>query len=52
MLGSLIGASLMGVRPVMDFMFAGFFYVAMDQITNQAAHIRYMSGGRSTSRSC
>ena len=45
-LGSLIGASLTGLRPVMDMMFAGFFYVAMDQIINQAAHIRYMSGGR------
>jgi pyruvate dehydrogenase E1 component beta subunit len=45
-LGSLIGASQMGLRPVMDFMFAGFFYVAMDQIINQAAHMRYMSGGR------
>ena len=46
MLGSLIGASLTGLRPVMDFMFASFFYVAMDQIANQAARIRYMSGGQ------
>ncbi len=45
-LGSLIGASLTGLRPIMDFMFASFFYVAMDQIVNQAAHIRYMSGGQ------
>ncbi len=45
-LGSLIGAALTGLRPVMDFMFASFFYVAMDQIVNQAAHIRYMSGGQ------
>ncbi len=45
-LGSLIGASLTGIRPVMDFMFASFFYVAMDQIVNQLAHIRYMSGGQ------
>jgi pyruvate dehydrogenase E1 component beta subunit len=44
-LGSLIGASLTGLRPIMDFMFASFFYVAMDQIVNQAAHIHYMSGG-------
>jgi acetoin:2,6-dichlorophenolindophenol oxidoreductase subunit beta len=44
-LGSLIGASLTGLRPVMDFMFASFFYVAMDQIANQAARITYMSGG-------
>jgi len=45
-LGSLIGASLTGMRPIMDFMFGGFFYVAMDQIINQAAHVRYMSGGQ------
>jgi pyruvate dehydrogenase E1 component beta subunit len=45
-LGSLIGASLTGLRPVMDFMFASFMYVAMDQIANQAGRIRYMSGGQ------
>ncbi len=44
--GAMIGASLTGLRPVMDVMFSGFFYVAMDQIANQAAHIRYMSGGQ------
>jgi pyruvate dehydrogenase E1 component beta subunit len=45
-LGTIIGAAATGMRPVMDVMFAGFFYVAMDQIANQAAHIRYMSGGQ------
>jgi pyruvate dehydrogenase E1 component beta subunit len=45
-LGAVIGASATGLRPVMDFMFASFFYVAMDQIANQVARISYMSGGR------
>jgi pyruvate/2-oxoglutarate/acetoin dehydrogenase E1 component len=43
--GAVIGAAASGLRPVMDLMFGGFFYVAMDQIVNQLAHIRYMSGG-------
>jgi pyruvate/2-oxoglutarate/acetoin dehydrogenase E1 component len=45
-LGALIGASLNGLRPVMDFMFSSFFYVAMDQIVNQASRLSYMSGGQ------
>lgn len=45
-IGSLIGAALTGMRPVFDVMFGSFFYVAMDQLINQAAHIRYMSGGQ------
>jgi pyruvate/2-oxoglutarate/acetoin dehydrogenase E1 component len=44
-IGAVIGAAATGMRPVMDVMFSGFFYVAMDQIINQAAHMRYMSGG-------
>lgn len=45
-IGAAVGAAATGMRPVIDVMFAGFFYVAMDQIANQAAHIRYMSGGQ------
>ena len=45
-LGAMIGSSQTGLRPIMDFMFSGFFYVSMDQIINQAAHTRYMSGGK------
>ena len=45
-LGAMIGSSQTGLRPIMDFMFSGFFYVAMDQIINQAAHTCYMSGGK------
>ena len=45
-LGAMIGSSQTGLRPIMDFMFSGFFYVARDQIINQADHTRYMSGGK------
>lgn len=41
-----IGASMLGVRPVMELMFWSFAYVAFDQIINNAANIRYMSGGQ------
>lgn len=40
-----IGASLLGVRPVMELMFWSFAYVAFDQMINNAANVRYMSGG-------
>ena len=40
-----IGSSMMGMRPVMELMFWSFAYVAFDQIINNAANIRYMSGG-------
>ena len=45
-LGLGIGASMLGVRPVMELMFWSFSYVAFDQIFNNAATVRYMSGGR------
>jgi acetoin:2,6-dichlorophenolindophenol oxidoreductase subunit beta len=44
--GSCVGAAASGLRPVMDLMFSSFFYVAMDQVANQAARLRYMSGGQ------
>jgi len=40
-----IGASMLGIRPVIEFMFWSFCYVAFDQVINNAANIRYMSGG-------
>lgn len=40
-----IGASMLGVRPVMELMFWSFAYVAFDQIVNNASSVRYMSGG-------
>jgi pyruvate dehydrogenase E1 component beta subunit len=41
-----IGASFLGVRPVIEMMFWSFSYVAWDQVINNAASIRYMSGGK------
>lgn len=46
--GTGIGASLTGMRPILDFMYLDFVYVAMDQLLNQAAKLRYMYGGRAT----
>src|ERR1700709_2721595 len=40
-----IGASMLGVRPVLELMFWSFAYVAYDQIVNNAGCVRYMSGG-------
>src|SRR3954469_12912099 len=44
-IGMGIGASMLGLRPVMELMFWSFATVAWDQIINNAAQIRYMSGG-------
>jgi len=44
-LGMGIGAAMLGLRPVMELMFWSFAYVAFDQIINNAACLRYMSGG-------
>ncbi len=44
-IGMGIGASMLGLRPVMELMFYSFAYVAFDQMMNNAATCRYMSGG-------
>src|SRR5215475_16036147 len=44
--GAGIGAAVTGMRPVIELMFADFAAVALDQIVNQAAKLRYMSGGQ------
>lgn len=44
-IGMGIGASMLGLRPVIELMFWSFCTVAYDQIVNNAAQIRYMSGG-------
>lgn len=46
LVGAGIGAAVTGMRPVVELMYMDFTYVAMDQILNQAAKIRYMFGGR------
>jgi Pyruvate/2-oxoglutarate dehydrogenase complex, dehydrogenase (E1) component, eukaryotic type, beta subunit len=43
-IGSGIGAAVTGFRPVAELMFIDFAGLAMDQIVNQAAKIRYMTG--------
>lgn len=43
-IGAAIGAGLTGQRPVAEIMFVDFTTLAMDQIVNQAAKIRYMTG--------
>jgi len=44
-IGLAVGASMMGLRPVVELMFWSFAYVAFDQIVNNAGCVRYMSGG-------
>ncbi len=41
-----VGAALTGSRPVVEIMFSDFVTVAFDQIVNQAAKMRFMSGGQ------
>jgi pyruvate dehydrogenase E1 component beta subunit len=41
-----VGAAMLGIRPVIELMFWSFYSVAFDQIVNNAANIRYMSGGQ------
>lgn len=45
-IGMGVGASMLGVRPVMELMFWSFHSVAFDQLVNNAANVRYMSGGQ------
>ncbi|KAA3661021.1 MAG: alpha-ketoacid dehydrogenase subunit beta [Chloroflexi bacterium] len=45
-IGGGLGAALMGMRPIAEIMFADFVACAMDQVVNQAAKARYMSGGK------
>jgi len=41
-----VGAAMVGLRPIVEFMTFSFCYVAFDQIVNNAANMRYMSGGQ------
>ena len=43
-----IGASFIGVRPIIEIMSVNFAWLALDQIFNSAAKVRYMSGGQLT----
>lgn len=44
--GAALGAALVGMRPVAEIMYVDFMGIAMDQIVNQMAKIRYMFGGK------
>ena len=44
--GAGIGAAMQGMRPVVEIMYEDFMTLAMEQIVNQAAKHRYMSGGQ------
>jgi pyruvate dehydrogenase E1 component beta subunit len=44
--GAGLGAAMLGMRPVVEIMFGDFLMCAGDQITNQVAKARYMSGGK------
>ncbi len=44
--GAAIGASLMGLRPVAEIMYMDFLPICLEQICNQAAKMRFMSGGQ------
>jgi len=46
LVGAGVGAAIGGLRPVVDMTFCDFLPLAMDQIVNQAAKARYMSGGQ------
>ena len=43
-----VGAAMLGLRPVVELMTINFSLLALDQIVNHAAHIRYMFGGQVT----
>ena len=43
-----IGAALTGLRPIIEFQYADFMFCAMDQIVNEAAKLRLMSGGQAS----
>jgi len=46
--GAAAGAAAMGMRPIAEIMFSDFLTIAMDQLVNQAAKMRYMFGGKAS----
>ncbi len=44
--GMAVGAAMTGLRPIVDLTIASFIYLASDPIINQAAKLRYMTGGQ------
>lgn len=46
--GAAAGAAIVGMRPVAEMMFMDFILLGMEQLVNQAAHTRFMFGGKAT----
>ncbi len=46
LIGVATGSAVTGMRPIVEIMFSDFITIAMDEIANQAAKIRYMFGGK------
>lgn len=44
--GCAVGAAMTGMRPILELQFSDFVVIAMDNIVNQAAKMRYMFGGK------
>jgi pyruvate dehydrogenase E1 component beta subunit len=44
--GCAVGAAITGMRPIVEIMFSDFLTIAMDQLANQAAKVRYQFGGQ------
>jgi len=44
--GAAVGSALTGMRPILELQFSDFITIAMDQLVNQAAKLRYMFGGK------
>ena len=44
--GAAVGSAVMGMRPIADVQYADFLFECMDELANQAAKLRYMSGGK------
>ncbi|MED5053385.1 alpha-ketoacid dehydrogenase subunit beta [Anoxybacillus rupiensis] len=44
--GAAVGSALTGMRPILELQFSDFITIAMDQLVNQAAKLRYMYGGK------
>ncbi|WP_167306046.1 transketolase C-terminal domain-containing protein [Rathayibacter sp. VKM Ac-2804] len=47
-LGGAVGAAMVGRRPIVEIMWVDFTLVALDQLVNQAANVRYVTEGRLT----
>jgi pyruvate/2-oxoglutarate/acetoin dehydrogenase E1 component len=47
-IGAAVGAAIVGYRPVAEIMLMNFIAVAMDQVVNHAAKLRFMSGGQTS----